>query len=90
MFLLYLFVCNCTCECMFCVGDHLVQAVLPFVLPIFGKIDNNNNNNNNNELDDHIVQASTLDLFNNHINFYKCPFIFADSEKCRFGDSMSA
>ena len=45
MFLLYLFVCNCTCECMFCVGDHLVQAVLPFVLPIFGKIDNNNNNN---------------------------------------------
>ena len=48
MFLLYLFVCNCTCECMFCVGDHLVQAVLPFVLPIFGKIDNNNNNNNNN------------------------------------------
>ena len=43
MFLLYLFVCNCTCECMFCVGDHLVQAVLPFVLPIFGKIDNNNN-----------------------------------------------
>ena len=46
MFLLYLFVCNCTCECMFCVGDHLVQAVLPFVLPIFGKIDNNNNNNN--------------------------------------------
>ena len=30
---------------MFCVGDHLVQAVLPFVLPIFGKIDNNNNNN---------------------------------------------
>ena len=44
MFLLYLFVCNCTCECMFCVGDHLVQAVLPFVLPIFGKIDNNNNN----------------------------------------------
>ena len=49
MFLLYLFVCNCTCECMFCVGDHLVQAVLPFVLPIFGKIDNNNNNNNNYE-----------------------------------------
>ena len=45
MFLLHLFVCNCTCECMFCVGDHLVQAVLPFVLPIFGKIDNNNNNN---------------------------------------------
>ena len=44
MFLLYLFVCNCTCECMFCVGDHLVQAILPFVLPIFGKIDNNNNN----------------------------------------------
>ena len=43
MFLLYLFVCNCTCECMFCVGDHLVQAVLPFVLPIFGKIDDNNN-----------------------------------------------
>ena len=43
MFLLYLFVCNCICECMFCVGDHLIQAVLPFVLPIFGKIDNNNN-----------------------------------------------
>ena len=51
MFLLYLFVCNCTCECMFCVGDHLVQAVLPFVLPIFGKIDNNNNKKNNNEVD---------------------------------------
>ena len=45
MFLMYLFVCNCTCECMFCVGDHLVQAVLLFVLLIFGKIDNNTNNN---------------------------------------------
>ena len=58
MFLLYLFVCNYICECMFCVGDHLVQAVLPFVLPIFGKIDNNNNNNNNNKFSRQSLKAA--------------------------------
>ena len=39
---------------------HLVQAVLPFVLPIFGKIDNNNNNNNNNHI-------NSIDLASLHV-----------------------